>query len=284
MLTLQPIEKKSGLTRKIFAEQYLEPLQPVVITDLMNDWEAKNNWTIDKLKKKYGQLEVPVVTPNYSKPGKGYMAADMSMSFGEYLTIMERGQMPYRIFLWNIFKHAPEMVNDFELPTIMDGFFKDFPFMFFGGKGSVTPMHYDIDMSHVFLNQLHGRKRVVLFSPEQSKNLYHHPYTVASYVDINQPDYKKFPALANVSGYEVTLNPGETIFIPSGFWHYIEYTDGGYSIALRANDSYVRRAKGAFSIARHYVVDKSMNRLLGEKWRGIKEVIAKRRAEELNYF
>ena len=284
MLTLKPIEKKSGLTREIFAEKYLEPRTPVVFTDLMNNWQAKTNWTIDKLKNKYGQLEVPIITPNYSNPGKGYMEPELYMSFGEYLTLLERGPMPYRIFLWNIFKHAPEMVNDFELPNIMDGFFKDFPFMFFGGQGSVTPMHYDIDMSHVFLNQLHGRKRVVLFSPEQSKNLYHHPYTVASYVDINQPDYKKFPALAKVTGHEVILNPGDTIFIPSGFWHYIEYTDGGYSIALRSNESYVLRAKGAFSFARHFVVDKSMNRLLGRRWQGIKEVIAKRRAEELHYF
>ena len=153
MLTLQSIEKRSGLSRENFVKNYLDPLQPIVFTDLMYNWKAKTNWTIDKLKKNYGQLEVPIVTPNYSKAGKGYMEPEMYMSLGEYLTLLERGPMPYRIFLWNIFKHAPEMLEDFELPTIMDGFFKDFPFMFFGGQGSVTPMHYDIDMSHVFLNQ-----------------------------------------------------------------------------------------------------------------------------------
>lgn len=279
MMTLKPIEKRTGLTREEFADEYLSQLRPVVFTDLMKDWPAKTNWTIDNLKKNYGHLEVPVVTPNYSKPGKGYMEPEMFMSFGEYLTLMERGPMPYRIFLWNIFKHVPEMCNDFEIPTIMDGFFKDFPFMFFGGQGSITPMHYDIDMSHVFLNQIHGRKRVVLFPHEQSVYLYHHPYTVASYVDINNPDYDKFPALSKASGYEVILNPGETIFIPSGYWHYIEYTDGGYSIALRANESYVRRAKGAYHIATHFVVDKGMNKIFGSRWREMKEFMAKKRAE-----
>jgi hypothetical protein len=161
----------------------------------------------------------------------------------------------------------------------MDGFIKDFPFMFFGGEGSKVALHYDIDLSHVFLNQFHGRKRVVLFGPEQSRNIYHHPFTVASYIDVNNPDYSQFPALKNVTGYETTLQPGETIFMPSGYWHYIEYTDGGYSMSVRANESYTRRAKGLWNIARHYVVDKGMNRLMGSDWRKMKESMAKRRAE-----
>lgn len=165
------------------------------------------------------------------------------------------------------------------MPSIMDGFIKEFPFMFFGGQGSKVALHYDIDLSHVFLNQFHGRKRVVLFSPEQSKYIYQHPFTVASYVDVNNPDYEKYPALRKVQGFETILNPGETIFMPSGYWHYIEYTDGGYSMSVRANESYVRRAKGLWNIARHYVVDKGMNKIMGDDWRKMKEEMAKRRAE-----
>ena len=36
--------------------------------------------------------------------------------------------------------------------------------------------------------------------------------------------------------------------MPSGHWHFIEYLDGGYSISLRANESYVRRVKGVLNI------------------------------------
>ena len=281
MLTLKPVERRTGLTREAFADEFIQPLKPVVLTDVMDPWPGKTKWTVDFFKQEYGQLQVPVFSPNYSKPGKGYMEADMTMSFGEYLTLLQRGPMEYRIFLWNIFKHAPELMQDFAMPTIMDGFFNDYPFMFFGGKGSYTAMHYDIDLSHVFLNQIEGRKRVVLFAPEQSRFLYQHPYTVASYVDINNPDYVRYPALARAEGYEVVLHPGESLFMPSGYWHYIEYVDGGYSISLRANDSYARRAMGAVNIAKHYVVDKGMNRLMGQKWRALKETIAKRRAEEM---
>lgn len=281
MMQLRSIEKVSGLDKATFREKYLKPLKPVVFTDLTKDWPALQNWTVDAFKAKYGDLSVPIYSNNYSKPGKGYMTPDKHMPFGEYLDLLISPEpCDLRLFLFNIFRHAPELKKDYRTPDIMDGFYNDFPFMFFGGKGSKVALHYDIDMSHVFLNQIHGRKRVVLFSPDQSRYIYHHPYTVASYIDINHPDYEKFPAQKLARGEEVMLYPGETLFIPSGYWHYIEYTDGGYSISLRANESMTRRLKGAANIVKHFIVDKGMNKLLGSEWRNIKDNMAHKRAEE----
>lgn len=280
MLELRPIDRRAGLTRETFAKEYLEPQKPVVFTDLMDSWPAKTKWTIDYFKKEYGDLKVPVVSSNFSKPGKGYMEPDMIIPFKEYLQIMEGGPNDYRMFLFNIFKYAPELCKDFSMPTIMDGFIKSFPFMFFGSQSSVVALHYDIDMCNVFLNQFHGRKRVILFAPEESANIYHQPFTVKSEVDVTKPDYDKFPALRKAKGYECTIHPGETIFMPSGYWHHITYTDGGYSIALRSANSIASRAQGLMNIATHFVVDKGMNKLMGAKWHQMKLDIAKRRAEE----
>jgi len=278
MLELIPVERRTGLTRETFAAEYLHPMKPVVFTDLTTSWPARQKWTSEHFKSKYGHLRVPVVSNNYSKPGKGYMTPDRVISFKEYLEIIESGPTDLRIFLWNIFRVAPELRKDFSIPTIMDGFVNELPFMFFGGEGSKVALHYDIAMSHVFLNQIYGRKRVILFSPDQSRHLYRHPFTVASYVDLNHPDLEKYPALAQVKGYEVMLQPGETLFMPSGYWHYIEYTDGGYSISLRSFGSLPARVRGLANIATHYVVDRGMNRLMGPSWRRMKERMAARRA------
>lgn len=279
MLELIPVERRTGLDSETFAREFLHPMIPVVFTDLTAAWPARQKWTAEHFKSKYGHLQVPVVSNNYSKPGKGYMTPDRVISFREYLEIIESGPTDLRIFLWNIFRVAPELRHDFAIPTIMEGFVDELPFMFFGGEGSKVALHYDIDMSHVFLNQIHGRKRVLLFAPDESRHLYRHPFTVASYVDLNRPDYDKYPALAQAKGYEVMLQPGETLFMPSGFWHYIEYTDGGYSISLRSFGSLPARVRGLANIASHYVVDKGMNRLIGPSWRKIKERMAERRAE-----
>ena len=201
------------------------------------------------------------------------------MPFGEYLSMIDKPEpCDLRLFLFNIFKYRPELRYDYKVPDLMDGFFNDFPFMFFGGQGSKVALHYDIDLSHVFLNQIHGRKRVVLFPPSESQRIYQLPFTVASYINIDQPDFERYPAQQFVKGFETILQPGETLFIPTHYWHYIEYTDGGYSISLRSDESLVRRAKGAMNIARHYVVDRGMNKLLGTRWLDIKNNMAQRRA------
>lgn len=281
MMQLHSIEKVSGLSKEQFTTDYLMPLKPVVFTDLTKDWPARERWTVEHFKSNYGDLSVPIYSNNYSKPGKGYMTPDKHMPFGDYLDILVKPEpCDLRLFLFNIFRHAPELKKDYTVPDIAEGFYNDFPFMFFGGMGSKVALHYDIDMSHVFLNQIHGRKRVVLFAPDQSTNIYHLPYTVASYIDVNHPDYDRHPAQAHAIGQEVMLYPGETLFIPSGFWHYIEYTDGGYSISLRANESLSRRLKGAINIAKHYVVDKGMNKLLGKEWLDIKNRMAIKKANE----
>lgn len=280
MLELQPVERRSGLTRETFAKEYLEPLKPVVFTDLTASWPAVQKWTIEYFKDKYGDLVVPVVSNNFSRPGKGYLAADMHITFREYLEILESGPSDLRIFAWNIFWKAPELREDFAVPDIMDGFVNELPFLFFGCEGARVTLHYDVDMSHVFLNQIHGRKRVILFSPEQSRQLYHLPFTVSSHVNILDPDFKKHPALQHVKGQEVMLMPGETLFIPRGYWHNIEYTDGGYSISLRSFDSILFKMQGLASITKNYAVDRLMNRFMGQRWYNMKVRMAERRAEE----
>lgn len=277
-MQLIPIDRRSGLTREEFTEQYLKPKKPVVFTDLAKDWPAMKKWTFDFLRDNYGQLEVPVIGPDYHKPGPNYMKSGLTMKFGEYLDMIQKGPADKRIFLWNILDHAKELVNDVSNPTICDGWVDNYPFMFFGGAGSVTNLHYDIDCSHVFHTHFWTRKHIVLFDQQQNPFLYQHPYTVQSHVNPLQPDFEKYPALDKAVGHETILQHGETLFIPSMWWHYIVYMDGGYSISLRSRDSVLTQAKGIWNIARHFVIDKGMNAVMGPRWKDWKEAQAQKKA------
>ncbi|MBK6364014.1 MAG: cupin-like domain-containing protein [Saprospiraceae bacterium] len=212
------------------------------------------------------------------------MSPDTKMPLRDYISTIQQGPTDLRLFLFNIFKYVPELKKDYKIHTIMDGFYNEFPFTFFGGEGSKVAMHYDIDLSHVFLTQFDGRKRVVLFGPEYSKHLYQQPFTVASYVNIDNPDYKKFPALQHVKGYDCIIERGDTIFIPSGYWHYITYLDSGFSMNQRANDSLPRKVKGVVNIAKHFVVDKGLNKIMGEKWGEMKQSMAVSRARKIEQY
>lgn len=279
-MQLIQIDRRSGLTREEFIENYLKPKKPVVFTDLAKDWPAISKWTPEFLKTNYGHLEVPVVGPDYHKPGPNYMKSGETMKFGDYLDMIQAGPAEKRIFLWNILDHAKELVNDVSNPTICDGWIDNYPFMFFGGAGSVTNLHYDIDCSHVFHTHFWTRKHIVLFDQAQNPFLYQHPYTVQSHVNPLQPDYEKYPALQKATGHETILQHGETLFIPSMWWHYIVYVDGGYSISLRSRDSVLTQAKGLWNIARHFVIDKGMNTIMGPRWKDWKEAQAQKKAKE----
>ncbi|MEO6189559.1 MAG: cupin-like domain-containing protein [Saprospiraceae bacterium] len=274
-MKLIPIERVSGMTSERFGEEYLETRRPVIFTDLIDQWPAKHKWTWDYLINNFGEIIVPVADKSFSKAGKNYLSPVKNMKFGDYLNLIRNEPVDLRIFLFNILKNIPELAKDIKTFDIMNGFLDEYPFMFFGGKGSYTKIHYDIDCSNVFLTQFLNRKKILLFAPNQSKHLHHLPFTVSCEVDLIDPDIIKYPSISKLEGFECILTHGETLFIPSQFWHHIEYTDAGFSLALRSNDSLALRAKGAFNIARTYVVDKGMNQLLGTKWEHIKIALAK---------
>lgn len=281
MIQLNPIERVSNISKEDFTKYYLEPKKPVVITDLIDNWPAREKWSLDYFKHNYGDLIVPVFSAKSSQSGKNYLNPTDHIPFREYISAIQAGPTDLRLFLFNIFKYVPELKNDYTLHTVMDGFYKEFPFTFFGGEGSKVAMHYDIDMSNVFLSQFDGNKRVVLFSPENSVRLYKQPFTVASYIDIDHPNYDEYPALKGLHGYETIISRGDTIFIPSGYWHYITYLDAGFSMNQRANNSLTLKLKGAINIATHYIVDKGMNRISPEKWDKYKKDRARKYAEKL---
>ncbi|HMW38355.1 MAG: cupin-like domain-containing protein [Saprospiraceae bacterium] len=274
-MKLLPVDRVTGLTRERFKDEYLKPRRPVIFTDLIDPWPAKNKWTWDYLIENFGDVIVPVADANFSKAGKHYLSPSAHMKFGDYLKTIREKPVDLRIFLYNILKNIPELAKDIKPFEIMDGFLDEYPFMFFGGQGSYTRIHYDIDCSHVFLTQFMTRKRVLLFEPGQAKYLHHLPFTVSCEIDLIDPDEEKFPSLQYLEGYEAMLTHGETLFIPSCWWHHIEYTDAGYSLALRASDSIALRARGAFNIARTFIVDKGMNKLLGPRWANMKVALAR---------
>jgi hypothetical protein len=200
-------------------------------------------------------------------------------TFSEYLDLIQSAPTEHRLFLFNLLKIKPELKNDIIYNDVTNGkILKWLPFMFFGGEGSVTRNHIDIDMSHVFITQFQGIKRVWLFPWEQSDFMYKLPYNFHSLAHIKNPDYRKYPALLYLNGYEAIIYPGETLYIPSGWWHYIQYDTEGYSISVRALPSSALEKWRGFKnlvITRHF--DNLMRKIFREKWFNYKVKIAKAR-------
>lgn len=243
-MRLQAVDRVESIDPADFKKKYYEPLKPLIITGLAKDWPAMQKWNWDYFKEIVGDQKVGLYNNVKSDAYTPINKADDYKTFGEYIDMIKSGPAAWRIFLFNIFEHAPQITKDFTWPEyLMKGFVKRYPMLFTGGAGSITHMHFDIDMSHILHTQFLGRKRVLLFPYREQHKLYRKPFEVLSLADFsnfgeeNKPDYGKFPALKLAEGYEVILEHGDTLFMPAGYWHHMEYLDSGFAMSLRALQS-----------------------------------------------
>ncbi len=241
-MKLKAIDVVDTINPEDFKNNYYVQKKPLIIKDMAKNWPAYHKWNWDYFIDTVGESKVGVYNNVKSDSYTPINTADDYMKFGDYLHKVKAGPLDLRIFLFNIFHHAPEIVKDFTWPEdLMKGFVKKYPMLFVGGQGSITHMHFDIDMSHILHTQFAGKKRVLLFPHEEQYKLYRKPWEVlslANYADYkNSFDYENFPAVKKANGYEVILEHGDTLFMPAGYWHHMEYIEAGFAMSLRAMQS-----------------------------------------------
>lgn len=279
-MLLQAVDTVDSITPDTFKKNYYDVSKPLIIKDLAKEWPAYNKWTWDYFKGIVGDKKVGIYNNTKSDAYTPVNKADDYTTFGEYIDLIRKEPAGWRIFLFNIFDHAPQLTHDFEWPDhLVKGFVKRFPMLFVGGATSITHMHFDIDMSHILHTQFAGRKRVLLFPHEEQHKLYRKPYEVMSLADFSnyyknngKPDYNQFPALKLAKGYEVVLEHGDTLFMPAGYWHHMEYLDSGFAMSLRALQSSVGgKLKGAWNLIGMRNIDTLMKKTAPKWWYDFKK-------------
>jgi len=280
-MQLKPVTVVDDILPEDFKRNYFSTNTPVVIKNFAKKWPAYSKWSWDYFKEIVGDKKVGIYNNVKSDAYTPINKADDYTTFGEYVDMVRKGPAAWRIFLFNIFNHAPQLTKDFTWPDeYMKGFVKRVPMLFTGGQGSITHIHFDIDLSHILHTQFAGRKKVLLFPYKEQHKLYRKPFEVLSLADFSnyydaqksKLDTKKFPALEIANGYEITLEPGDTLFMPGGYWHHMEYLDSGFAMSLRAlNSSVGGKLKGLWNIAGMRNIDTLMKKAMPHKWYDWKE-------------
>lgn len=232
------VDRRSGLTQKEFLDQYYSQNLPVFMTDVCDEWPARSLWDADYLVEKLGSTEVEVQTGRESDPDYEVNSNHhkFNMPFDEYAAKIKAASHSNDMYLTANNKllsteAALPLWDDIDLD---ERFLGPDPkhthaFLWFGPAGTVTPLHHD--SVNVLFNQVDGWKHFILIPSLEIHRVYNN-LAVYSAVDPLRPDFDQYPLFRDVQQIHLDVGPGQSLFIPTGWWHHVESMEESISISF----------------------------------------------------
>jgi ribosomal protein L16 Arg81 hydroxylase len=232
------IERRSNLTRQEFLEEYYAANRPVILIDAMRTWKALALWNPEYLKEKCGNEEVEIMTgretdPEYEKNSESHKRTILFRDYVEMVTSTGQSNDFYMVANNHFLEKeaVKELYQDIgELPEYLNARkLAGSSFLWFGPAGTITPLHHDV--LNIFMAQMYGRKHLTLIPSIQTHLVYNN---VGVYSEVNCDDinYDIYPSFRYVTKIELALEPGEILFIPVGWWHYVKALDVSITISF----------------------------------------------------
>jgi len=220
---MQTVNKVDHISYTEFIAEHVNKKNPVVFKNASKVW-GQHTFGPDFFSAHFG---------NYKKEFEGKM-----YTINEILELTLKStpknpapypitfELPYDIP--GFMEHINPIHMNYATPNWFDS--KIFPYgrfgkninLFFGGQGNQYSLHKDFYHTNAWITQLYGEKKFILFPGEQDELLYAGKKGYSNFlspVNILDPDLQKYPLYKNARSVEVTLQPGETIFVPNGVWH-----------------------------------------------------------------
>ncbi|KAK4365163.1 hypothetical protein RND71_016521 [Anisodus tanguticus] len=221
------VERAKNLSIEEFRDKY-DGQKPVLIGGLANTWPARTTWTIEELLKNYGDTAFKLSQRSRHK---------IRMTLKDYVsyTKVQHDEDPLYIFDEKFGEAAPELLKDYSVPNMFKEDFFDvldrdqrppFRWLIMGPERSGASWHVDPSLTSAWNTLLCGRKRWALYPPGRVPlGVTVHVNEEDGDVNIDAPSSLQwwldfYPLLAEEDKpIECTQLPGETIFVPSGWWH-----------------------------------------------------------------
>ena len=231
LLSEKPIERRGNISRSDFLNEYYSANRPVIITGIMERWKALSLWSPEYLKQACGDIVVEITSGRESDPRfeLNLEQHKVRLPLREYIDkVLFGGETnDYYLVANNFFlkeEGAKQLFDDIEqFPEYLDNSKPTENGSFwFGPAGTITPLHHDV--MNILVAQVYGRKKFMLI-PSNHAHLMYNEKGVFSEIDLDRPDFTKYPILEQVRPYEVVLEPGEVLFVPVGWWHHVRALD-----------------------------------------------------------
>ena len=244
---VEELERIPAPSRDAFVRNHLRSGRAVVLTGLTDDWLPAREWTPARLAARHGTARVLA-----ARLAEGRLVDDVAGGVlfehiplsGFVDTLGGAGPATSYVMAptWNF---PASFQTEYRVPAYCVGAPHMRAKVWLGKAGTVTPFHRDVP--HNLHVHLFGRKRWLLVPPGHGAQMY--PCGVFSsmpnfsQVDPERPDWARHPRFRAAPVFAATLGPGETLFIPHGWWHHTRTLDdavamnfwwGGQAVRLLA--------------------------------------------------
>ena len=233
------VDCRVNLSGDEFLENYYFENRPVLLKGAMTESAAVRTWTPEYFAEHYGDVPVTVTDGREGDPDyeSNFESTLRTVKLKDLCTRLRRepDSNDYYLVARNGFFDQPALwplKKELEPPPdIVDrddrqpGAVK----LWLGPAGTVTPLHHDLHS--ILFAQIFGRKRFKLIPPFDTP-LLHLRRKYYSAVDLEQVDRVRYPAFAGVSVLNVEVEPGDLLFLPVGWWHWVRALDVSISASF----------------------------------------------------
>ena len=232
------VDRRSELGREDFLREFYAANTPVLLADVAPDWPALTKWSPEYFASVMGDEAVEVMGDRDADPDyeRRVHAHRRKIPLREYVERVASGAPSNDMYLVannHLLESgaAASLWDDFTIDQryLEPGRAKGSAFLWFGPRGTFTPLHHDV--LNILFVQVFGSKRVTLISPLESHCMSNH-VGVHSDVDARAPDPVRFPRFASTEQISLTVGPGEALFIPVGWWHCVEALTTSISLSF----------------------------------------------------
>jgi hypothetical protein len=229
-LKLEPLEQLDAHT---FKKLYLKRGKPFLLKGGASNWKAFKEWDFEFFRTNYP--EEPVVLSHHKAFGEQHLQPEVT-DLKDILDHLDGPEKKYARFNPLLDNH-PELLQSLDLKWL-DSLMLPKRFnhhvLFIGGKDTKTGTHC-AGNENIFV-QLRGQKKwymwdqraTVLFDPPVNRGP-----AKSSPFDPMIPDFETFPGIRQIPVYEIILDPGDILYIPSYYWHYVYNTSSSIGIGIR---------------------------------------------------
>ncbi len=237
-MQLAQLDRLNHPSTSKFRSQYEHKRKPVIISDGF-DCPALKKWSLDYFEKKYSDKQVRLDYYIFDEEQQWDSCELMLPEALELIRSNKDTTKKYHLMQKSIPEEFSELLSEVTLPEYAHKSNQHITNLWIGEAGTISPAHYDF--SDNFLTQIVGRKRVRLFAPTETQYIYPHTLDdklletasavhISKVQDTDHLDTKRHPNIDRVCCYEGILNPGDILYMPSGWWHEIKSLDVAISV------------------------------------------------------